>query len=652
MEHEHRSRRVEDAPDRSVAFLCAVHERCGAGDGRVTPRMVQRFLSSLENRAQTEAALGLSALSADAAWDALWSARLPQAPPAPPTPPRERAVTHEATPDPLPLPLRNDTTDDDQSAGTAAPGRLDGAGRVLAMRSERPLAPGSAALADALEPMALALESGAGWPAGTRSARGRRHLLNAAAQAVEDALGADRAGPQAVGVAWRLRVAGAAVAGVLARRAEPDVAADAAEVLRKWFLREPRKALRAAWVSHVLGWDDAPAALRATAESALPALMPARPPPLPPEALRVRHVVYAPEYRELRDAYQALGFVRLSERPLVLAKDVQGGLPLRVSLRRAPAALVLAPDAEDAARTDVLLLTGVAGVLPVTHDPPGSPRVVVAALRRDPFGVPRMHERFASDQLVGVARGDRPLEDAAFVDALLTGLALGLGWAEVRARCLLRAPSMSARTLWPHLPGAVRAAGGLPAPFAQDPQGFAPHPLTHALMRPSRRAVDLRWRNDAPDATSHLAMEVAAGMACAPLDQEDVPLLEAGGFHEGLPDVEVQTGAALWRVSLTRGLCSQAEEALAGLLTLHTTAQRAQLLLDPPRLALLRGGCRAARILELMCATRELAEDVLRALVAHAGLPGALTLDALLAASRDDTAFTALAVDHARWLAD
>jgi hypothetical protein len=363
------------------------------------------------------------------------------------------------------------------------------------------------------------------------------------------------------------------------------------------------------------------------------------------QPLSVRHVVYAPEFRAVKDGYEAAGFLRVNERPLQFARDVPGGRSLRVELRRAHASAVLT---DEKAPEEVLLLSGLAMALEPA--PPSLPRLVVAAFRRDPFGVPRLADRFPADHVVGVARGDKPMDDVGFFHAVLFALARREPYAIMRQHAREAAPLLSLRTLWPHEPGALRACGGAPAPFSSDASALTEHRVTWAVPRPSRRPIDLKWRNDAPDTTSYLALEVATALAGTSLRREDLPVLEPGGYHEGLPDVEITVGAALWRTSVTRGLCAQAEEALAALVTLYAHARRAELLGEKPRAALLVGAAQATRVATLHCATGDQAWDVVQAVLRHAGLPGSMKMEHLLAASMDAGALQSLRLAHARWL--
>ena len=671
---------VEQAPAHFVALLAALHRQWGAGDGRVSWRMAQLGARAAVHDAAL-AVLWAQATGRDAA-DAsdLWTVghtdvsagahadlsteeqiapssgvtgvtpRTPgaQSPPVA-TPQGATATLH-------PLDVGNDDTVTEGVGGRVAPGQVDGRGRLLAGRGERPVEPDSAAGADALEQMAVALEEGAHWPLGARTGSGQARLLGVAEAAVRAGLDADAEGSMPwLALARRLCAAGGAVAGaVLAHSPQGPLAAQAAKVLASLLNHAGAPTLQCAVASHLWGSPSVPPVLAAAAQALAPVLLPAAPPPWPPGhsgLLRARHLVYAPEYRHVRDAYLALGWQAVSERPLLLQRNCALGRTLCVELRRAHAAVLLAPEPQEDDGL-VLILSGMAAVIPTHRDAAGSGGLVVALFRRDPWGVPRLAERFCAHQRVAAARGDRMLEDVALVDAIMVGMAEGRDWAAVRAAAQARAPQLCARTLFPHQPGALRAAGGAPVPLHADPQAWIPHPISAALPRANRRPADLRWRNDAPDATSHLALEVAAALACAPLQAEELPLLEPAGFHEGLPDVDVHTGAALWRVSLTRGLCGQAEEALAALVALHTVARRAQLLGDPPRVALLRGAARAARILTLLCAASEFASDVLTAVLDHAGLPAALALVPLSAAATDESAFSTLATEHMRWLQD
>ena len=65
-------------------------------------------------------------------------------------------------------------------------------------------------------------------------------------------------------------------------------------------------------------------------------------------------------------------------------------------------------------RTALAELPADARVTVVELVPGTQPRVVVAAFRRDPFGVPRIADRFAPDHLIACARGDKPLDDVGF----------------------------------------------------------------------------------------------------------------------------------------------------------------------------------------------------------------------------------------------
>ncbi|MBI5495875.1 MAG: hypothetical protein HY904_12695 [Deltaproteobacteria bacterium] len=696
---------VEDCPDGWRPFLSTVHARVGLGDGWVTVRMVERFLA--ENARDPGALVPAEALlqapeepacapAVAVLRDALAPLPVLGRPPAAVrsaesttgertsaetwttlADPRGRegstedtgmgltdavtAPTAEQVP-PLATPgaytpmdagaaLVEHTNQDDQSP---APGRLDAQGRLYAEHQDRPLVPASPELAEALETMAQAVEEGAGWPEGARTLEGRTHLMTRLEEAVAAGLGQDDIAGMAPLAAVRLRVAACALALALARREDDeDLQTRAGALLTALLAGEPRRSVRSALAAALMAWPDLPPDAGEMLLSALAELMPVAPAYAAWEALRapgdplwVRHVVYATEYKLVRDGYEAAGFARVQERPLVLQRDVPGGRPIRVEVRRAQAGLVLSDERDP---EEVLILSGLAFV--VERTAPAFPRVVVAAFRRDPFGVPRIADRFPGDHVIGVARGDKPLDDVGYFTALLAGLARKEPYALLRQKCRETAPLMTLRTLWPHEPGALRAAGGAPSPFTADPTAIVEHRLTWASPRASRRPFDLKWRNDAPDTTSYLAMEVAASLASTPVGREDLPVLEPGGFHEGLPDVDVQVGAALWRVSLTRGLCGQAEEALAALVTLHTHARHGELAGETPRSALLLGAVHAARMVVLHCATRELARDVVAAVLRHAGMPAAIKLEHLLAAAEDPEALNALKVAHHRWAA-
>ncbi|MEW5855557.1 MAG: hypothetical protein AB2A00_42680 [Myxococcota bacterium] len=537
-----------------------------------------------------------------------------------------------------------------------APGTVDENGALFAEGSTTPLTPGSVEMAQALEAMALALEEGAGWPRGASDSTGRERLLARLEEAVASGLGQDLSEGAPPLHAVRLRVSASAVASVMAHRDPEDALRQrAAGLLAHLVMGEPRRSVRAALAANLCALPDVPEDAGELALEATGELMPKSPPydawephKDPSEPLLVRHHVYAPEYRQVKDAYEAAGYVRIHERPLQLRRDFPGARSVVVELRRVQAAVVLA---EEHAPFEVLILGGLALAVE-TVKPPGYPRVVMATYRRDPFGVPRLAERFPGDHLVASARGDRPLDDMAMVLALLEGLALREPYALIKVRSRDAAPLLTNRTLWPHEPGALRAAGGAPAPFGSDPAALLEHRMTWALPRSSRRPSDLRWKNDAADTTSYLALEVAVALASAVLHPpEDLPVLEPGGFHEGMPDVDVQTGAALWRVSVTRGLCGQSEEALGALVTLHAHARRAQISLKKSaRMSLFLGAMRAAQIATLQCSALDHAREVVHSVLRHAALPAALTMDELLEASRQPAALEKLLATHAKWL--
>lgn len=594
--------------------------------------------------------------------EASWAAEIPQSDPKIPTAAEAApgVATHEATVLEAPRPgtdvstggLNEHTNPDD---APPAPGRMDQQGRLFGERHERPLAVGSPELAELLEAMAAALEEGAPWPEGMRTTAAHALLLDRLEEAVAAGLGGDTAehAPQLQGI--RLRVGACAVASQVARRdANPDVRLRASQMLVALIAGEPRRSVRAALAANLVAWPDLPQEVGDGLLATVGELMPVSPPyenwesvRKPPEPLLVRHVVYAPEHRQARDGYEAAGYTRISERPLRYQKDIPNGRQVRVELRRAPAAVVMP---QEITQEDVLILSGLA--LAVETAPATVPRVVLAAFRRDPFGVPRLADRFPNDHVVGAVRGDKPLDDVGFFTSFLAALARREPYALVRNKVMEAAPLLARRALWPHEPGALRAAGGAPAPFSSDPTALVEHRINWALPRASRRPFDLKWRNDTPDTTSYLALEVAAALAGTPLHGEDLPVVEPGGFHEGLPDVDVQAGAALWRVSITRGLCSQAEEGLAALVTLHVHARRAELLGEKPRLALLLGAVQAAQIVTLHASSRDAAHNVMNAVLRHAGMPPQLVLEHLVAAGHQPESLNALKFAHARWLMD
>ncbi len=597
--------------------------------------------------------------------EASWASEIPNSDPslasAPPPPLAAAAGVHDVTALEVPQPPATDVSSASMAEHTnpddapPAPGRMDAQGRIFGERHERPLPAGSLELAELLESMAAALEEGSPWPEGMRTTAAHALLLDRLEESVAAGLGGDTAehAPQLQGI--RLRVGACAVASQVARRdANPDIRLRASQMLVALIAGEPRRSVRAALAANLVAWPELPEEVGEGLLATVAELMPVAPPYEGWESVRpatepllVRHVVYAPEHRQVRDGYEAAGYVRQSERPLRYLKEVPGGRTVRVELRRAPAAVVMA---QDIRQEEVLILSGLA--LAVETAPPTVPRVVLAAFRRDPFGVPRLADRFPHDHVVGAVRGDKPLDDVGFFHAFLAALAGREPYALVRNKVTEAAPLLARRALWPHEPGALRGAGGAPAPFSTDPSALLEHRISWALPRASRRPFDLKWRNDTPDTTSYLALEVAAALAGTPLQGEDLPVVEPGGFHEGLPDVDVQAGSALWRVSITRGLCSQAEEGLAALVTLYVHARRAELLGEKPRTALLLGAVAAAQIVSLHAASRDAAHNVMGAVLRHAGMPPQLVLDHLVAAGTRPESLAALRFAHARWLAD
>lgn len=650
---QHLSIVLEDAPSRALPLLQAIHARFGVGDGVVTARMATQFLRTLNP--QSAHALGAwSEALPETGGDLLALLRNPDGGDEHTADlPERQLATDELLPVNAPPPLV-ESTNVEGEVSSPAPGRLDEQGQIFADNGTTALVMGTPELALALENMASALEEGGGWPAGAQSVDGRDRLMGRLEEAVAQGLGSDKPDGLPILEAVRLRVSAMSAALTLARREAPEspLKLRAASLLGHLLVGEPRRSVRAALAAAMMPLEDLPEDAGTLLLEATQELMPKAAPYAPWESTRtgaeplwVRHMVYAPEYRQVKDGYEAAGFVRVNERPLQLQRDVPGGRPIRVELRRAPAAVVLN---EDSNPEEILVLSGLASVVELV--PSLQPRVVIAAFRRDPFGVPRLADRFPQDHLIACARGDKPLDDVGFLVALLQSLARREPYAVMKLKVREAAPLLGNRTLWPHEPGALRAAGGAPSPFSSDASAMVDHRLTWAIPRPARRPTDLKWRNDAPDTTSYLALEVATSLAGAPLAHEDLPVLEPGGFHEGLPDVEVSTGAALWRVSLTRGLCGQAEEALTALVTMHAHSRRGQMLGQKPRASLLHGALRAAQVASLQSSSQEAAEAVLNAVIRHGGIPSSLATEHLFKASRDPEARRMLEAAHQRWL--
>jgi hypothetical protein len=553
-----------------------------------------------------------------------------------------------------PSSLMVEPTNPEELSPASAPFRVDSQGLLVADGARDPLAPGSPEEAVGLEALAQALEDGGDFPPGARHGPGQLAWLGRLESLMVDSLGREQPGTRPSLHLVRGRVAAAAVAHALADREVDDAVREkAGALLGQVLANEPRRPIRAALGAALCTLPDLPAGTSELVLSLVQGLVPKVPPydawaAVKPstEPLVAIHHVYAPEYRGVKEAYEAAGYTRVKERPLLLRKDFEGTRGVRVEIRRVPAAVLLTEERHDA---EVVILGGLAFAAEMARPPP-FPRVVVATFRRDPFGVPRLAERFSADHLIASARGDLPLDDGAFHLALLYALCSQQPYALCKLLCRQAAPLCSNRTIWPHEPGALRAAGGCPSPFGLDQAALLRHRLTWAIPRPSRRPSDLKPRADQPDTTSYLALETAVGLAGTTFHGEDLPVLEPAGFHEGEPDVAVHVGPALWRVGISRRLCGQSEEALTLLVTLHVHARRAGILGQRPRLALLTAALRAAEVAVLQCATMDDARTSCAAVLAHAGVPSQVDLDGLLAAAADRAALGALTKQVKEWL--